>query len=115
MKKNYCNCPNCQTLDCPAGIELADLILERAQLRPELNAAGGHIAMLNSKLTESAAMLMALRHENEALCADKERMDWLCSLTSVIGYWYGHKKFDTRTPDGLIPLRPAIDAAKGNK
>ena len=108
--------------------------------------------MLNSKLTESADRLMALRHENEALrtelaeaeaeqerlrllvpttaqamayqdllmkyetlCADKVRMDWLCSLTSVIGYWYGHKKFDTRTPDGLIPLRPAIDAAKGNK
>jgi hypothetical protein len=35
---NYCNCPNCQTADCPAGVEIADLRREIVQLQLELNA-----------------------------------------------------------------------------
>jgi len=39
MSKNYCNCPNCQTQDCPAGAEEARLKAELAKAQVELVTA----------------------------------------------------------------------------
>jgi len=38
--KNYCNCPQCQTRDCPAGRELAAVVDERDALRAECDRLG---------------------------------------------------------------------------
>lgn len=38
MPLNHCNCPNCQTQDCPAAIENADLSTLVETLRRKLRA-----------------------------------------------------------------------------
>jgi hypothetical protein len=43
MSRNLCNCPNCQTQDCPAGVEVTRLEAERDEARAVLREAIDYI------------------------------------------------------------------------
>jgi len=123
--RNLCNCPNCQTDDCPAGVELAvlkrELISmtldrdERAKQKSDFFVA---IAQLQAELAECREQL---RMANQCACAlaiaadelwfarSESERDWSPLMRAVAANKTRVKEVGLCTVDSLAELDAEID------